>query len=137
MVWLLLQLFRWIPCQNAKRMEPFVIGSDIFIAIANYANEFGNIQTYSTIYKLDVHRSAFLLSQKIKTTGAIDVKYFNIDMSSNERQHFLVFANSAENSKKNKQRVEDRKLFQLHVLNKLILENSYAAYEFICIILLQ
>lgn len=30
-----------LPCSNAMRIEPFVIGSDIYVAIANYMDLYG------------------------------------------------------------------------------------------------
>lgn len=81
-----------IPCNYAKKMEPFQIESNTFMAIANYADERGHFEAFSEIYKFDHNLGQYVLIQKIKTSAAIDVKYFYLE---DERdQHFLVFVNS-------------------------------------------
>lgn len=73
-------------------MEPFQIGSNTFMAVANYADERGNFETFSKIFKFDHNLAQYVLVQKIKTKAAIDVKYFYLE--DEKDQHFLVFVNS-------------------------------------------
>lgn len=81
--------FDHIPCTNAIEFEPFQIDNHVYLAVANYMDEQGNIETYSTIYQYCMDTHKFNLTQKIKTFGAIDVKYVSIDGN-----HFLFLANS-------------------------------------------
>ena len=78
-----------IPCSNAMQLEPFLINNQIYIAVANYMDERQNIETYSTIFHYDNETRKFNLTQKLKTFGAIDVKYVQIGDN-----HFLFVANS-------------------------------------------
>lgn len=78
-----------IPCSNAMQMEPFLIGGQVYVAVANYMDERQNIETYSTIFHYDIEMRKFNLTQKLKTFGAIDVKHVYIG-----EHHFLFVANS-------------------------------------------
>lgn len=103
-----------LPCTNAIRIEPFVISSDVYIAVANYKDKLGenpiftvpkqftlillttgNLETFSEIYKLNLTTDKFYLLQKLKTHAVVDVKYFHL-MISGQREHFFVLANSLE-----------------------------------------
>ncbi|XP_037941392.1 uncharacterized protein LOC119674329 [Teleopsis dalmanni] len=83
-----------IPCSNARHLEPFSIDYESYVAVANYANQHGKTKTYSEIYKFSREKRKFELFQKIKTNGAIDVKYFSVPINEVKNQHFLVFGNS-------------------------------------------
>ncbi|XP_055854741.1 uncharacterized protein LOC129918300 [Episyrphus balteatus] len=83
-----------IPCSNAKRLEPFSIDSESYVAVANYADQFGRTQTNSVIYKYDREKKKLVSFQKIKTHGAVDVKYFSVPFEEIKKQHFLIFGNS-------------------------------------------
>ncbi len=98
-------------------MEQFDIESDVYVAIANNRDEFGECETlkmgnnlvhriwtiffclfgigetatFSSIYKYNIEHKRFLLHQQIRTNAAVDVNYFKIN-----EEHFLVFANSYE-----------------------------------------
>lgn len=78
-----------IPCSNAMQMKPFLIGDQVYVAVANYMDERQNIETYSTIFRYDSETKKFNVTQKLKTFGAIDVKYVQIG-----ENHFLFVANS-------------------------------------------
>lgn len=52
-----------------------------------------NTETQSVIYKFDVQKRKFHLLQKIKTYGATDVKYFQLN-SPQKTAHFLIIANT-------------------------------------------
>lgn len=78
-----------IPCSNAMQMEPFLIGDQVYVAVANYMDERENIETYSTIFHYDAETGKFNLTQKLKTFGAIDVKHVQIG-----EHNFLFIANS-------------------------------------------
>lgn len=106
-----------LPCANAWRIEPFLIGSDIYIAIANNKNAFSkyfipsrandhvvlivsfflpdDMDTYSFLYKFDIHRQKFKLAQKIKTFGATDLKFFHL-INNLKNENFLIIANQYE-----------------------------------------
>lgn len=92
------QIMGEIPCDNARRIAPFDVRGDLFIAIANYKDKDGYLATNSEIYKYNIELKKFQRFQKIKTYGAVDVKYFQIVVKNKEKQHFLVFANTV-NSK--------------------------------------
>ncbi|KAL5288129.1 hypothetical protein ACFFRR_008779 [Megaselia abdita] len=83
-----------VPCKNAKRIAPFIIRGNIYIAIANYKNKEGHLATKSEILKFDPEQKKFIRFQKIKTFGAVDVKYFKIVVRNTEKQHFIVIANT-------------------------------------------
>lgn len=78
-----------VPCTNAMQVEAFVIDRQLYVATANYMDEHHNIETHSTIYQYDIKQQKFNFIQKIKTFGAIDIKYVHIDDN-----HFLIVANS-------------------------------------------
>lgn len=78
-----------IPCTNTLEIDAFIIDGRIYVAIANYMDEHQNIETHSTIYQYDVKAQKFNFIQKIKTFGAIDMKYVHIDDN-----HYLIVANS-------------------------------------------
>lgn len=81
--------FDQIPCSNAMQMEPFLIGDQVYVAVANYMDERQNIDTYSSIFHYDTNAHKFNLTQKLKTFGAIDVKHVQIG-----ENNFLFIANS-------------------------------------------
>lgn len=78
-----------IPCTNAMQIDAFVIDGRLHVTIANYMDEHHNIETHSTIYQYDIKQQKFIFVQKIKTFGAIDIKYVHIDDN-----HFVIVANS-------------------------------------------
>ncbi|XP_055372814.1 homeobox-like protein HDP1 [Condylostylus longicornis] len=86
-------LINRIPCKNSRRVAIFTINSKLFIAIANYADEYNRTDTESHIYKYDIEENSFKLFQKIETFAVVDVDYFHVHKN-DEEQHFLVFANS-------------------------------------------
>lgn len=92
------QIMGEVPCKNAKSVAPFVIRGNIYIAIANYQNKEGNLATKSQIMKFDLELNKFVRLQKMKTYGAVDVKYFRVIVKNMEKQHFIVIANTV-NSK--------------------------------------
>ncbi|XP_055320364.1 uncharacterized protein LOC129577415 [Sitodiplosis mosellana] len=71
------------------QMEPFLIGNQLYVAVANYMDERQNIETYSTIFRYDFETRKFNVTQKLKTFGAIDVKHVHIGDND-----FLFVANS-------------------------------------------
>ena len=83
-----------IPCSNARQLAPFSIDYESYVAVANYADQSGRTNTYSEIYKFSREKKKFQLFQKIKTNGAVDVKYFYVPYNEARRKHFLVFGNS-------------------------------------------
>lgn len=83
-----------IPCSNARQLAPFSIDYESYVAVANYADQKGRTNTNSEIYKYSRDKNKFVLFQKIRTNGAVDVQYFNVPQNEVRRQHFLVFGNS-------------------------------------------
>ncbi|TMW50317.1 hypothetical protein DOY81_004594, partial [Sarcophaga bullata] len=100
-----------IPCSNARQLAPFSIDYESYVAVANYADQSGRTNTYSEIYKYSREKKKFLLFQKIKTNGAVDVKYFYVPYDESRRKHFLVFGNSVTTTSmtKNKKTKEEGK----------------------------
>ncbi|KAM7342370.1 closca [Cochliomyia hominivorax] len=102
-----------IPCSNARQLVPFSIDYESFVAVANYANQKGRTATNSEIYKYARDKKKFILFQKIKTNGAVDVQYFSVLLNEVRRQHFLVFGNSISSespAKKEKAKREGKNL---------------------------
>lgn len=83
-----------IPCSNAKHVEPFSMDYENYVAVANYANQKGRTTTFSEIYKFNKEKKQFQLLQKIRTYGAVDVRYFSVPFEEVKRRHFLIFGNS-------------------------------------------
>lgn len=52
-----------------------------------------NAETYSVIYKYDLQHRKFNLLQKLKTYGATDIKYIQLN-STHKIEHFLIVANT-------------------------------------------
>lgn len=46
-------LLEELPCMHSMNIEPFIIGSDVFIAIANYKNKFGKI--YQSEWSIEMY----------------------------------------------------------------------------------
>ncbi|XP_012155603.1 uncharacterized protein LOC101460460 isoform X2 [Ceratitis capitata] len=87
-----------LPCSNARHIEPFAINYENYVALANYADQRGRTTTYSEIYKFVRENKRFQLFQKIRTYGAVDVRYFSAPLDEVKRRHFLVFGNSVSRS---------------------------------------
>ncbi|XP_060653669.1 LOW QUALITY PROTEIN: uncharacterized protein LOC132789585 [Drosophila nasuta] len=83
-----------IPCNNARRLEAFGIDFADFVAVGNYANANGRTSTYSEIYKYDVSARRFELFQRLRSNGAVDVKYFSLPVNEVSRRHFLILGNT-------------------------------------------
>lgn len=103
------QIIDELPCQNTKGIAPFVMRGNLYIAIANYKNQEGYLATNSRILKFDLEQNKFVAFQKLKTYGAVDVKYFYVTLNSMEKQHFIVFANSV--SPKNERDITNAESF--------------------------
>lgn len=102
-----------IPCSNARQLVPFSIDYESFVAVANYADQKGRTETNSEIYKYSRDKKKFILFQKIRTNGAVDVQYFSVPLNEVKRQHFLVFGNSissASRAKREKAKREGKNL---------------------------
>lgn len=97
-------------------IEPFTINSDIYIAVANFKDRYNDVNTFSFIYQFNLESNKFLLSQRIRTHGAVDIKYFYIkqkslnDENNNEIEHFLVVANSYEKEENQKENYETQSI---------------------------
>ncbi|XP_033149166.1 LOW QUALITY PROTEIN: uncharacterized protein LOC108594674 [Drosophila busckii] len=83
-----------IPCSNARRLEAFGIDYADYVAVANYANAAGRTSTHSEIYKYDSAKRRFQLFQRLRSFGAVDVKYFSLPVSEVSRRHFLILGNT-------------------------------------------
>ncbi|XP_041450219.1 uncharacterized protein LOC111075604 isoform X2 [Drosophila obscura] len=83
-----------IPCSNARRMEAFGIDYADYVAVANYANAQGRTATRSDIYKYNPKSRRFQLFQRLRSNGAVDVKYFSLPVNEVSRRHFLILGNS-------------------------------------------
>ncbi|EDW60476.2 uncharacterized protein clos [Drosophila virilis] len=83
-----------IPCSNARRLEAFGIDYADYVAVANYANPDGRTSTHSEIYKYDATARRFQLFQRLRSHGAVDVKYFSLPVNEVTRRHFLILGNT-------------------------------------------
>ncbi|XP_034652706.1 uncharacterized protein LOC117891379 isoform X1 [Drosophila subobscura] len=83
-----------IPCSNARRMEAFGIDYADYVAVANYANAQGRTATRSDIYKYNPKNRRFQLFQRLRSNGAVDVKYFSLPVNEVSRRHFLILGNT-------------------------------------------
>ncbi|KAH8384888.1 hypothetical protein KR093_011414 [Drosophila rubida] len=83
-----------IPCNNARRLEAFGIDFADFVAVANYAAADGRTSTHSDIYKYDANERRFELFQRLRSNGAVDVKYFSLPVNEVSRRHFLILGNT-------------------------------------------
>lgn len=52
----------------------------------------GQVDTYSFIYKFSVEHSKFVVSQRLRSHAAVDLKYFEL-AESGKTERFLVLAN--------------------------------------------
>lgn len=86
-----------LPCSNAMHVEPFIVQSDVFVAVANYRDGKGNLRTESYLYKLNVARSRFELAQKFRTHGAEYIKYVQV-VHNGRPHHFLLIANAGDSA---------------------------------------
>lgn len=83
-----------IPCSNARRLEAFGIDYADYVAVANYASPDGRTATHSEIYKYEATTRRFQLFQRLRTNGAVDVKYFSLPVNEVSRRHFLIVGNT-------------------------------------------
>lgn len=83
-----------IPCSNARRLEPFGIDYTDYVAVANYASADGRTATHSEIYRYDATTRRFQLFQRLRSNGAVDVKYFSLPVNEVSRRHFLILGNT-------------------------------------------
>ncbi|KAM8711091.1 hypothetical protein ACLKA7_000254 [Drosophila subpalustris] len=83
-----------IPCSNARRVEAFGIDFDDYVAVANYASADGRTSTHSEIFKYDANARRFELFQRLRSNGAVDVKYFSLPLNEVSRRHFLILGNT-------------------------------------------
>ncbi|KAK3083162.1 hypothetical protein FSP39_015455 [Pinctada imbricata] len=81
--------YQRIPTDAAQCWEHFTIGSNFFLAVANYGDNSAD-PTNSTIYKWNRRKKRFKEFQSIITWTARDFEYFEID-----NDHFLAVANHA------------------------------------------
>ncbi|XP_045614864.2 uncharacterized protein [Procambarus clarkii] len=77
---------------TARGVEAFRIESRQFVAVANYADDLGNVEIESDIFVYDVRRATWKPFQRIRTSAATDWKAFNF-ISGPNAEYFLVVAN--------------------------------------------
>ncbi|EDV58234.2 uncharacterized protein LOC6541760 [Drosophila erecta] len=83
-----------IHCSNARRMEAFGIDYTDYVAVANYADAEGRTATHSAIFRWDAKSQRFQLFQRLRSNGAVDVKYFSLPVNEVSRRHFLILGNT-------------------------------------------
>ncbi|XP_017120153.1 uncharacterized protein LOC108141347 [Drosophila elegans] len=83
-----------IPCSNARRVEAFGIDYNDYVAVANYADAEGRTATRSEIFRWDAQAQRFQLFQRLRSNGAVDVKYFSLPVNEVSRRHFLILGNT-------------------------------------------
>ncbi|XP_017066585.1 uncharacterized protein LOC108104812 [Drosophila eugracilis] len=83
-----------IPCNNARRLEAFGIDYTDYVAVANYADSEGRTATRSEIFRWDTKTQRFQLFQRLRSNGAVDVKYFSLPVNEVRRRHFLILGNT-------------------------------------------
>lgn len=83
-----------IPCSNARRLEAFGIDYTDYVAVANYADAEGRTATHSEIFRYDAKAQKFQLFQRLRSNGAVDVKYFSLPVNEVSRRHFLILGNT-------------------------------------------
>ncbi|XP_071452917.1 uncharacterized protein [Hetaerina americana] len=98
-------VFRWlgehfdsittIKTYNARCVTPFKIGSTMYLAVANHMNNQDETDIDSEIFKYNLNEDRFVSHQKIRTHGAMDIKFFS-SANKRKREHFIVVANSFE-----------------------------------------
>jgi len=79
-----------IHCSKARRMEAFGIDYTDYVAVANYADAEGRTATHSEIFRWDAKSQRFQLFQRLRSNGAVDVKYFSLPVNEVSRRHFLI-----------------------------------------------
>ncbi|XP_046394283.1 uncharacterized protein LOC124162007 [Ischnura elegans] len=98
-------IFRWlgehfdlittIKTYNARCVTPFKIGSTMYLAVANHMNNHDETDIDSEIFKYNLNEDRFVSHQKIRTHGAMDIKFFS-SANKRKREHFIAVANSFE-----------------------------------------
>jgi len=83
-----------IPCSSARRLEAFGIDYTDYVAVANYADAEGRTATRSEIFRWDAKSQRFQLFQRLRSNGAVDVKYFSLPVNEVSRRHFLILSNT-------------------------------------------
>ncbi|XP_068144754.1 uncharacterized protein clos [Drosophila tropicalis] len=83
-----------IACSNARRLEAFGIDFNDYVAVANYASSNGRTATNSEIYRYNSTIRRFQLFQRLRSNGAVDVKYFSLPVNEVDRRHFLILGNT-------------------------------------------
>ncbi|XP_033254509.1 uncharacterized protein LOC117193967 [Drosophila miranda] len=75
-------------------MEAFGIDYADYGAVANYANAQRRTDTRSDIYKCNPKNRRFQLFQRLRSNGAVEVKYFSLPVNEVSRRHFLIMGNT-------------------------------------------
>ncbi|XP_071538217.1 uncharacterized protein [Panulirus ornatus] len=78
--------------RNGRGVEAFKIVSRQFVAVANHADDLGNVDIDSDIFVYDVDRAALKPFQRIRTSGARDWIAFSF-ISGPDAEYFLAVAN--------------------------------------------
>nr|XP_053657549.1 uncharacterized protein LOC128706619 [Cherax quadricarinatus] len=77
---------------NARGVEAFKIVSRQFLAVANHADDLGNVEIESDIFVYDVTRGSLKPFQRIRTSAASDWTAFSF-VSGPNSEYFLAVAN--------------------------------------------
>lgn len=80
-----------VQCFDSHHLEFFAIDYEIFLAVANFRDDKGASNIFSYIYKFDVAQRNFVLLQQIFTYAAHDIRYFELELKS---EQFLVVENA-------------------------------------------
>uniref|UniRef100_A0A1B6CEN9 VWFD domain-containing protein n=1 Tax=Clastoptera arizonana TaxID=38151 RepID=A0A1B6CEN9_9HEMI len=83
----------YIPTNNPLSIIQFNIGNFMFLAVANHQDDFGNTDIDSEIFRYDLNLGKFIAYQRLRTSAAVDIKYFCFE-SSEASESFLFVANS-------------------------------------------
>ncbi|XP_054259510.1 uncharacterized protein LOC128984235 [Macrosteles quadrilineatus] len=82
-----------LPTYNPRAIVQFNIRSSVFIAVANYQNDYGETMIDSEIFRYDLMSGKFHVYQKLPTEAAIDIKSFCYQ-SNQISENFLIYASA-------------------------------------------
>uniref|UniRef100_A0A336MVZ6 CSON007096 protein n=1 Tax=Culicoides sonorensis TaxID=179676 RepID=A0A336MVZ6_CULSO len=82
-----------IECLNSYHIERFEVDHEMYLAVANFEDNFGKTNTFSVIYKYSHSTQSFQEYQRIETQAADDIRHFEFTYG-NVHDDYLIVANA-------------------------------------------
>merc|ERR1739838_282195 len=112
-----------LPGNNIRSLKHFQAANNHYLAMANYQNNKGEHNIFSSIFKYDLERERYIMWHHIPTKGANHFESFTLGAGMHE-ENFLVVANYCEDGENEKP--------NLHTDSVIYIINSEKFAQFQC-----